>query len=145
MKDSRVAPTKEFSLEDARRVLPLVSAIVADFAELQQRVRDRETRLSGLVGGRDLARHDPYSEELRQMQRDVESDKARVKEYLDELRALGVVPDEADPAIVRFPSHREEEPIWLCWRLGEADVAHWSPRKGTGTEWNPLTKPDNPK
>lgn len=41
------------------------------------------------------------------------------------LDEIGVVVKDADTGLVDFPSKREGEPVLLCWRVGEDDVAYW--------------------
>ncbi len=41
------------------------------------------------------------------------------------IEALGCVVKDIDLGLVDFPSMREDEPIYLCWKLGEAHVAYW--------------------
>ena len=43
-------------------------------------------------------------------------------ERLDE---LGVVVKDLDSGLVDFPAQREGEPVLLCWRVGEGEVAYW--------------------
>jgi hypothetical protein len=50
----------------------------------------------------------------------------------DELRALlefldshGVVLRDVKTGLVDFPTIREGEPAWLCWRLEDPDLAFW--------------------
>ncbi|MEM8680762.1 MAG: DUF2203 family protein [Planctomycetota bacterium] len=138
MGDSSVAPKHEFDLEAARRVLPLVRAIVSDLARLQQRVEDREARLEGFISGRELTPGDPYADELAQMQADIAADKTRVREFIRELRDLGVVPDLADVRVVRFPAMVDDEPSWFCWRLGQPDVEYWMRRGADDGDWQPI-------
>lgn len=51
---------------------------------------------------------------------------------VDELRALleflnshGVVVRDIETGLVDFPTTRDGEPAWLCWRLEDPDVAFW--------------------
>jgi hypothetical protein len=48
---------------------------------------------------------------------------------LDELDALGVLVKDLDTGLVDFPSEREGEPVLLCWRLGEEEIAWYHGRE----------------
>jgi hypothetical protein len=41
------------------------------------------------------------------------------------IEALGCVVKDIDLGLVDFPSMLEDEPIYLCWKLGERSVAYW--------------------
>jgi hypothetical protein len=41
---------------------------------------------------------------------------------------LGVILRDPDTGLVDFAAVREEQPIYLCWRLGEARIGFWHPR-----------------
>ena len=45
-----------------------------------------------------------------------------------EVNALGVILRDPDTGLVDFAAERESEPIYLCWRLGEARIEFWHPR-----------------
>ena len=42
---------------------------------------------------------------------------------LDELDELGILVKDLDTGLVDFPSERDGEPVLLCWRLGEDEIA----------------------
>lgn len=44
---------------------------------------------------------------------------------LDHLESLGVVVRDLDAGLVDFPTIRDGEPAWLCWKLTDAELAHW--------------------
>ena len=44
---------------------------------------------------------------------------------LDHLGSLGVVVRDLDAGLVDFPTLRDGERAWLCWRLDDPDLAHW--------------------
>lgn len=122
-------PETHFTVEEANRMLPLVSRIVEDIVELFLSVRDRRVRLEK-IRRRSITRsqdeENPYDEELSQIEDDLEKDIQRIEGYIDELRALNV--ELKDPAIglVDFRSRAEDgRDIYLCWKLGEEEITHW--------------------
>lgn len=44
-----------------------------------------------------------------------------------EIEALGIIVRDPASGLVDFPSERDGEEIFLCWRLGEDAVAWWHP------------------
>ena len=50
---------------------------------------------------------------------------ARSSALLDHLESLGIVVRDLDAGLVDFPTLRDGEPAWLCWRLSDADLGYW--------------------
>ena len=48
-----------------------------------------------------------------------------VQALLDHLETYGVVVRDLESGLVDFPTVRDGEPAWLCWRLADADLAFW--------------------
>ena len=44
---------------------------------------------------------------------------------LEHLNGLGVVLRDIDAGLVDFPTLRDGEPAWLCWRLEDPALEHW--------------------
>lgn len=116
---------KIFTVESANASLPLVRAIVKDLAQLSREVVERRERLALLLAGRERGPQDLYGEELSQIEEELEKDSRRLQEYVDELSALGVEPKNGPDGLVDFPATLDGRPIYLCWKLGEAEVLHW--------------------
>ena len=95
---------RHYTIEGARRTLPLVRRIVADIV----RTAGEMSRLE--------AQGD--EEALDHLQ-------TRLRRHAAELDELGV--ELKDPAIglVDFYWKRGEETVYLCWKHGEGDIAHW--------------------
>ncbi len=114
---------KYFTVQEANSALPLVRAIARDVAELAHDLRERYQRLGrNRPGG---AASEAHQEEMQQMEAELEGAHERMREYEAELRQLGV--DLKDPftGLLDFPAWMEGRPVYLCWRLGEAEVGHW--------------------
>ncbi|HZV77065.1 MAG TPA: DUF2203 domain-containing protein [Candidatus Babeliales bacterium] len=41
------------------------------------------------------------------------------------IESLGCVVKDIDLGLIDFPSMRDDEPVYLCWKLGEPKVAYW--------------------
>jgi hypothetical protein len=118
-------PSKLFTVEQANAALPLVRSITADLVRLSRDVIDRRERLALLLAGRTSAAKDLYSEELVQIEEELEKDGAQLQEYVEELRALGVEPKSGPEGLVDFPSLMDDRIVFLCWKLGESEVTSW--------------------
>jgi hypothetical protein len=116
---------KFFTVTEANNALPLIRAIVRDITELAENLRDRHERLNRLKPGDRFRLSDAHEEELRQVQVELERGQEKMDEYVRELSQLGVELKDYFTGLIDFPSLRNGRPIYLCWRLGEAEVAHW--------------------
>ncbi len=116
---------KYFTVEQANAMLPLVRAIVKDLADLSREVIDRRERLSHLLSGRNGQSTDVYREELVQIEEELEKDGQRLREYVEELKRLGVEPKNGPEGLVDFPTLVDGREAYLCWKLGEPEVLFW--------------------
>jgi hypothetical protein len=55
-----------------------------------------------------------------------------------ELNDVGVVVRDPATGLIDFPSERDGEPVFLCWRLGEESVAWWHPVTSGFADRRPL-------
>lgn len=132
-------PDRLFTIDQANAMLPLVRAITGDLASLAKDVVERRHRLALLTSGRELKTGDPYSDELAQMESELERDAIRLQGYVDELRELGVEPKGAVEGLVDFPCLLDGKLALLCWKLGETEVLHWHDLESGYSGRQPLT------
>jgi hypothetical protein len=116
---------KYFNAAEANATLPLVRSIVKDITELAASLRDRNERLTRLGGGIRGGLGPAYQEELQTLQDDLERAQDQMKDYVQELQALGVELKDYYTGLVDFPAWMNGHEVYLCWRLGEPEVAHW--------------------
>lgn len=117
-----------YTIESANAALPLVRSITRDVAEISREVIQRRRQIHRMMAGRDVEDGDPYTAELAQVQKDLESQVERLDEYLDELAQLGVEARNGPQGhinTVDFPAMHEGRLVFLCWQLGEDEVCHW--------------------
>ncbi len=126
MSSTRNADQKKFfTIDEANAMLPLVRAIVKDLTDLSRDVYERRQRLTQLLSGRDTNKDDVYSEELAQVEEELEKDGQRLREYVEELQRLGLEPKNGLEGLVDFPTLVDDRPAYLCWKLGEPEVLFW--------------------
>lgn len=106
---------KEFTVEEANALLPALGRSLGVIREARQVVlhggeRIRESAPSN-GGGQQGAE---YWEALATLRREVEG-----------LTGQGIVLRDAETGLLDFPSRRDGQPVFLCWRQGEDSVAYW--------------------
>jgi hypothetical protein len=116
---------KLFTWEEANAALPLVGAIARDICELARDLREREERLSRVQPPPRGALGKAYLEELEQAKADFEREQEKLLEYIRELNELGVELKDHNTGLVDFPCWMDDRVVYLCWRLGEPEVAFW--------------------
>lgn len=119
------AGKRVFTIQEANAALPLVRAIVADLVALAREVTERRQRLLALAPSQSRRSADPYQEERDLAEEELEGDARRLAEYVEELRQLGVETRSVTEGLVDFPAVLAGRDVWLCWKLGEPEVAFW--------------------
>ncbi len=123
----RKSDIRFFTVEEANRTLPLVSRIMADIVEENDRLQEllptlKEVRIRA-------RRNSAAGEELESLRADVAVISARLEGYLKELSQIGCV-FKGPQGIVDFYSMREGRPVFLCWSHGEEDIRYWHELEG---------------
>ena len=121
----RARSKKYFTVAEANALLPLLRSILRDVTELARDLRDRHERLARLESAPRESLGEAYKEELQQIEAEFERDQERMREYEVELKNLGVELKDYYTGLVDFPCRMDGRDVYLCWRLGESEVAHW--------------------
>lgn len=115
---------KYFTVEQANATLPLLRHILRDVTELAHSLNDRAALLRRMQQDKTQLT-DAHGEEVDRMLDEFERDQARMREYEDELRRLNVELKDYFTGLIDFRSMMDGREVYLCWRLGEPEVAHW--------------------
>jgi len=116
---------KYFTVTEANAALPLVGVIVRDITELARDLRERHERLARVRPSERGTLGDAHREEVQLVQAEFERDQERMQEFEQELKNLGVELKDYYTGLIDFPCWMNNHEVYLCWRLGEPDVAHW--------------------
>ncbi len=122
------AGPKYFTVEEANQTLPLVRAILADIVKLFAEIHERRERLTAIRGSRRQRKNEeetPYSEELNQIETEIQKQVGQLEEYIDELRQLGIELKDPVKGLVDFRTLMDGREVYLCWHLGEDEIGFW--------------------
>lgn len=123
---SPVPLTKHFTLEEANRTLPLVRMIVRDIVELHADVQQRRQRLQQLLHEPDSeAKGGLSTEDVEEMERELDADLERLQGFIDELAGIGAELKDAASGLVDFPTLIDDREAYLCWKPGEDTIGFW--------------------
>lgn len=117
------AKKKHYTVDEANAMLPLLRVILRDVTELANDLRDRYERLTRLQQGKGLDK--AHQEEVQQLIQEFERGQDRMREFEQELEDLGVELKDYYTGLIDFRHLHEGREVYLCWKLGEDEVAHW--------------------
>ena len=109
---------KYFTLDEARRALPLVKRIAADIQATQALRLKIHAELSAGLPELSLA-----SQEL--LQGDFDRATERLENLIEELAKIGVELKDPSRALLDFPAMFEGREVLLCWKADEESITHW--------------------
>jgi hypothetical protein len=108
---------KYFTVVEANAVLPLARSIVRDIAELADSLQERYDRLT--------AEGDPAGTPKEDWEQEMDQDQEKMRDYVQELQQLGIELKDFHAGLIDFPARMGNREVYLCWKLGEDEVAHW--------------------
>lgn len=115
-----------FTLEEARALLPRLRPMLESLQAAARELRELETAVAaqrrGASGDGNLLA-DPFAEGTRPTPLDRARRKAQ--DELEAITALGVEVKDPERGLIDFRHERGGEVIYLCYLLGEPDIAYW--------------------
>jgi hypothetical protein len=131
-------PVRHFTPAEANAALehvrPLVEQLVAARAEhiaALERQEELEQKIRGNGGGIPPA-------QLAESSAEVEGCARRLAKLVDEINAHGATVKDLDSGLIDFPALWRGETVFLCWRLGEDEIAFWHPVETGFADRRPL-------
>jgi hypothetical protein len=106
-----ITVTRTFTLEDARKTLPLVIQIVHDILSTGNELKYYAENNTG------TALEDRRVDELI----------SRFKSYMQELEEIGCYYKDSDfsSGLVDFPATIDGKEVFICWKYGDSDIIHY--------------------
>jgi hypothetical protein len=113
---------RHFTLEEANQLLPQLTTLLTRLREAKDQLTDAEA-------------HEALSEAAPtngggEQGRQVGVAFLEVRSMLETVERSGIVLRDIDRGLVDFPALSEDREIYLCWELGEDEVAYWHELEG---------------
>ena len=110
-----------YTLDEANALLPYLAPTLIELRDKFEEAADIRMAIANSSANNGGSKHrEEWSRFL-----------ARVAELLDRLREWEVVLRDISTGLVDFPARINDDDAYLCWKLGEAEVAFWhSPEDG---------------
>jgi hypothetical protein len=108
-------PEKTYSVEEANALLPYLAPTLVELRDKLPQAVEIKQAIPRIAMG------NGHSPEREQWSRTL----ARVDELLERIQGWEVLLRDVDSGLVDFPTVMQGREAFLCWRLGEPDVAYW--------------------
>ena len=106
-------------------MLPQVISLLEQLQASRKQLANLETDLTRLHWRGRRNGKEPHDDAFASLQERRDSALQTVNQQVNALRDLGCVIKDLDSGLIDFLSEREGRPVYLCWRLGEANIGFW--------------------
>ncbi|HUG29583.1 MAG TPA: DUF2203 domain-containing protein [Candidatus Limnocylindria bacterium] len=116
-----------FTIDEANGALPDVERILAALRDQREELIALRDRVVAAAPPEDEAPTSGTAEQVRLLRLGMQGLIDQMQAGVARLVEMDITLRDIPTGLIDFPALVSGRPIWLCWRLGEADVAHWHP------------------
>jgi hypothetical protein len=116
-----------YAIDEANGVLPDVERILAALRDQREELIALRDRVVAAAPPEDEAPTPEVAERVRLLRLGMQGLIDQMQAGVARLVEMDITLRDISTGLIDFPALVSGRPIWLCWRLGEADVAHWHP------------------
>jgi hypothetical protein len=114
--------TKLFTVAEANALLPEIVPILIELRDLKGQLDAAKSTLDRLTP---VMRGNGHGAEAIVLERQLADLMVRIVPALKHIAGLGVEIKDLDQGLIDFRSVRDGRIVYLCWRLGEDEIAYW--------------------
>ena len=117
---------RRFTLAEAQSLIPEVSRRLRDAVSLKGAYQEAEqaietwTQRITMMGGVMVDRNQAI--DARKLR---DTSAASLRSAIEQVQAIGCVVKDLDIGLIDFPTEFRGEEVYLCWKLGEAEIEFW--------------------
>jgi hypothetical protein len=119
--------TRFYAIDEANGALPDVERILSALRDQRQELIELRDRVVAASPPDDAAPTPEAAEQLRLLRLSMQGLIDQMQAGVARLVEMDITLRDIATGLIDFPALVSGRPIWLCWRLGERDVAHWHP------------------
>ena len=119
--------TRYYAIDEANAALPEVERILIALRDQREELINLRDRVVAASPPDDETPTPEAAEQIRLLRLGMQGLIDQMQAGVARLVEHDITLREISTGMIDFPALVTGRPIWLCWRLGEADVAHWHP------------------
>ena len=117
--------TRYYSIDEANAAIPEVERILIALKDQREELIARRDKVVELSPTDDTTLVPGVREQVRLLRLSMQGLIDQMQAGVAQLVELDITLRDISTGLIDFPALVTGRPIWLCWRLGEDDVAHW--------------------
>jgi hypothetical protein len=117
--------SRYYGIDEANGLLPEVERILAALRDQRAELIELRDRVVAASPADDEAPSPAIAERVRLLRLGMQGLIDQMQAGVARLVELDITLRDIATGLIDFPALVSGRPIWLCWRLGEDDVAHW--------------------
>ena len=117
--------SRYYAIDEANAALPEVERILAALRDQRAELIALRDRVVAAAPPDDETPTPAVAEQIRLLRLGMQGLIDQMQAGVARLVELDITLRDISTGLIDFPALVSGRPIWLCWRLGEDDVAHW--------------------
>jgi hypothetical protein len=115
-----------FTVFEAERLIPEVQGLLRSLLQLREDYQRTETELHGCLQRISVAGGMiPPRDKIGQLRNRKDAAARGLQTSLKKLEEIGCLLKDIDTGLVDFPTLYHGQEVYLCWKLGEGNIAYW--------------------
>ena len=119
--------SRYYTIDEANGFVPEVERILTALRDQREELIELRDRVVAASPPDDEAPTAEVAERIRLLRLGMQGLIDQMQAGVARLVEMDILLRDISSGLIDFPALVSGRPIWLCWRLGEADVAHWHP------------------
>jgi len=132
--------TRFYAIDEANEALPEVERILIALRDQREELIGLRDRVVELSPDGDETPTAGAAEQIRLLRLGMQGLIDQMQAGVARLIELDITLRDISTGLIDFPALAAGRPIWLCWRLGEDDVAYWHPHDQGYDSRQPLSE-----
>jgi hypothetical protein len=115
---------KRFTRDEAEALLPRVEPLLREIQALHAGMMEREEELARLkVKAASNGHSQP--DQIQIAQTELATLGREIAARIETINRLGILVKDLEMGLIDFPTLRDGQEVYLCWRLGEQSISWW--------------------
>ena len=129
-----------YAIDEANAALPEVERILSALRDEREQLIELRDRVVAASPPDDETPTPGTAEQVRLLRLGMQGLIDQMQAGVARLVEMDITLRDIPSGLIDFPALVAGRPIWLCWRLGETDVAHWHPHDEGFDSRRPLSE-----